>query len=148
MLGEFQALGKPVRQFRGLETFPCPPRVQEVTMTSDEVTAVCPITGQPDWYVVSIRYVPGDRCIESKSLKLYLQSFRQRGLFCEAFASEVAEAVTAAIEPESCVVTVRQKPRGGIAIEATALGGGRARGRAAPDDGTPRRPPGAEDGPR
>lgn len=103
-----------------LDTFPAPAAVGRVQMTSDEVTAVCPVTGQPDFYTVEIDYEPEERCIESKSLKLYLQSFRNEGLFCEDFASRVLDDVCAAIEPAACTVTVVQKPRGGITIRATA----------------------------
>ncbi|MDP8922471.1 MAG: preQ(1) synthase [Chloroflexota bacterium] len=118
---QFRALGKAVRAFGGLDAFPCPAGVQEVTLTSDEVTALCPVTGQPDWYTVSIAYVPRERCIESKSLKLYLQSFREEGIFAEAFAARIANDVAAALAPATCQVTVTQKARGGITIEATAV---------------------------
>ncbi len=118
---QFRALGKDARTFEGLDTFPCPIGVQEVTLTSDEVTALCPVTGQPDWYTVSIAYVPRERCVESKSLKLYLQSFRDRGIFAEAFAARIANDVAEAAAPATCQVTVKQKARGGITIEATAV---------------------------
>lgn len=117
---EYKALGKHVTIFEGFDTFPCPPGIGEVTMTSDEVTALCPVTGQPDWYIVSIEYKPNALCIESKSLKLYLQSFRNDGLFCEAFAARIAEDISEAIKPASCKVTVVQKPRGGVSITAVA----------------------------
>ena len=123
--GEFRFLGKGVTEFQGFDTFPTPNNVESVTMTSDEVTALCPITGQPDWYTVTISYVPrkaedGGLCLESKSLKLYLQSYRNEGLFCEAFAGKIADDVFAALGPVSVVVTVDQKPRGGIGIVAKA----------------------------
>ncbi len=120
---QFRALGKDARSFEGLDTFPCPIGVQEVTLTSDEVSAVCPVTGQPDWYTVAINYVPRERCIESKSLKLYLQSFRDQGIFAEAFAARIANDVADAAAPAACRVTVKQKARGGITIEATAVAG-------------------------
>lgn len=118
---QFRALGKDARTFEGLDTFPCPIGVQEVTLTSDEVTALCPITGQPDWYTVRIAYVPRQHCIESKSLKLYFQSFRDEGIFAEAFAARIANDVNRVAAPARCQVTVTQKPRGGITIEATAV---------------------------
>ncbi|MEA2574089.1 MAG: 7-cyano-7-deazaguanine reductase [Chloroflexia bacterium] len=123
--GEFRFLGKDVAEFQGFDTFPTPANVENVTMTSDEVTALCPITGQPDWYTVTISYDPkkaedGGRCLESKSLKLYLQSYRNEGLFCEAFAGKIADDVFEALGPSSVVVTVDQKPRGGIGIVAKA----------------------------
>jgi 7-cyano-7-deazaguanine reductase len=118
---QFRALGKDARTFEGLDTFPCPTGVQEVTLTSDEVTALCPVTGQPDWYTVAITYAPRERCIESKSLKLYLQSFRDQGIFAEAFAARIANDVADATAPTTCRVIVKQKARGGITIEATAV---------------------------
>jgi len=78
----FKALGKKVIEFQGLETFPAPDLCDLVVMTSDEVTAVCPVTNQPDLYTVEIRYKPYNLCLESKSLKYYLQSFRM--LECSA----------------------------------------------------------------
>jgi 7-cyano-7-deazaguanine reductase len=117
----FHALGnKGDSAFQGIETFPAPPNLERVQMTSDEVTAVCPVTGQPDFYTVEIDYQPRGRCIESKSLKLYFQTYRNEGLFCEDFANRILQDVNAAIEPAACAVTVVQKPRGGIAIRATA----------------------------
>jgi 7-cyano-7-deazaguanine reductase len=105
-----------------LETFPAPDGVGTVELASDEVAAVCPITGQPDWYHVTISYVPRERCVESKSLKLYLQAFRNEGIFCEAFAVRIADDLADAL---GCPVdvTVVQKARGGITIRASAQRG-------------------------
>ncbi len=91
-------------------------------MTSDEFTAVCPITSQPDLYVATIEYSPGALCLESKSLKLYLSGFRNEGAFCEALAVRIRDDVAAALELEAngVHVTLRQKARGGITITATA----------------------------
>lgn len=119
---EFVALGHPGSEhFAGLETFPNP-GVSYVEMTSDELVAVCPVTGQPDLYVASIEYSPIERCLESKSLKLYLNSFRNEGAFCEALAvkirDDVAEAL--ALGTDDVTVTLEQKARGGITITATA----------------------------
>jgi 7-cyano-7-deazaguanine reductase len=119
---EFTALGHAGSDsFIGLETFPNP-GVSFVTMTSDEVTAVCPITGQPDWYIVEIAYFPEEKCIESKSLKLYLANFRQMGAFVEALAVTIRDAVTEILEVEEgqVQVTMTQKSRGGISIKARA----------------------------
>ena len=90
MKKRFKALGSKVTKFTRLETFPAPKGVRRVTCTSDEVTALCPVTGQPDWYVVEILYGPNRLCVESKSLKLFLQSFRQEGHFCEEFSRIIA----------------------------------------------------------
>ena len=84
--GEFVALGQPGSSaYVGLETFENP-GVSSVEMTSDELTAMCPITEQPDIYTATIEYEPAALCLESKSLKLYLASFRNEGAFCEALA--------------------------------------------------------------
>ncbi len=106
--------------FRGLDTFPAPPAVTTVQMASDEVTALCAVTGQPDWYTVAIAYRPDGRCVESKSLKLYLGTFRNEGVFGESFADRIAHDIMAAAAPRWVRVTVVQKPRGGIAITASA----------------------------
>jgi 7-cyano-7-deazaguanine reductase len=116
---EFEALGKTVRNPRKkLEVFPKPAGVETVVMESDEVTSLCPVTGQPDWETVTIEYAPKDLCIESKSLKLYLWSFRQEGVFCEALAARIAKDISEACHPLWVEVVVAQKPRGGIKIVA------------------------------
>lgn len=120
MKPNFRTLGKKTTKFTKLETFPTPRGVTCVICTSDEVTAVCPVTGQPDWYTVEITYYPKDKCVESKALKLYLQSFRNDGHFCEDFASIIARDLHGALGPCSVNVKVTQKPRGGIAIASFA----------------------------
>ena len=118
---ESKYLGKTVRHpVEELDTFPAPEGVSAVTMTSDEVASSCPITGQPDFYTVSISYVPNDLCIESKSLKLYLWSFSEKRAFAEKMTAEIKDRVVADIRPKSCSVTTVQKPRGGISIETMA----------------------------
>ncbi len=120
--GEFVALGHPGSEhYAGLETFPNP-GVARVEMTSDELAAVCPITGQPDLYVATIDYAPDALCLESKSLKLYLATFRNEGRFCEALAVTIRDDVAAALDLQAArvQVTLRQKSRGGITITATA----------------------------
>lgn len=119
MKRKFKTLGKAKAKYTGLETFPAPKGVTRVLCKSDEVTAVCPITGQPDWYTVEIDYQPKKLCVESKSLKLYLQSFRQQGHFCEDFSRIIAEGLMNALDPQNLEVTVIQKPRGGITIESS-----------------------------
>ncbi|MBS4023039.1 MAG: preQ(1) synthase [Dethiobacter sp.] len=122
---EFHALGKEVKEpSRRLDVFPKPAGLETVVLESDEVTSLCPVTGQPDWETVVIEYAPVDLCIESKSLKLYLWSFRNEGVFCEALASRIAFDVFAACSPLWCKATVIQKPRGGIRISATSYAGG------------------------
>lgn len=117
----FNALGKTVRNpSRTLEVFPKPDGVDTVLMESDEVTSLCPVTGQPDWETVTIEYAPDKACIESKSLKLYLWSFREDGVFCEALAAQIARDVDEACSPLWVEVTVAQKPRGGVKLVAKA----------------------------
>jgi 7-cyano-7-deazaguanine reductase len=119
---EFVALGQPgSERYAGLETFPNP-GVTHVEMTSDELTAVCPITSQPDLYIATIEYWPQALCLESKSLKLYLSGFRNEGAFCEALAVRIRNDVAKALElpPDKVRVTLEQKARGGITITATA----------------------------
>ena len=108
-------------RYAGLETF-ANPGVSHVEMTSDELTAVCPVTGQPDLYVATIEFWPQALCIESKSLKLYLSRFRNEGHFCEALAVKIRVDVADALElpPDKVRVTLKQKARGGITITATS----------------------------
>jgi len=91
-------------------------------MASDELTAICPVTGQPDLYQATIEYRPGELCIESKSLKLYLSRFRNEGHFCEALAVKIRDDIADAVRlpHERVRVTLVQKARGGITITATA----------------------------
>jgi len=119
---EFVALGHAGSEhYAGLETFPNP-GVSRVEMTSDELVAICPVTGQPDLYLASIDYSPADHCLESKSLKLYLNSFRNEGVFCEALAVKIRDDVAEALglTAEDVTVTLEQKARGGITITAIA----------------------------
>jgi 7-cyano-7-deazaguanine reductase len=118
--GEFVALGHAGSDhYAGLETFENP-GVALVELTSDELVAMCPITNQPDMYVATIEYEPERLCLESKSLKLYLASFRNEGAFCEALAVRIRDDVAAALElgAERVTVTLEQKARGGITIVA------------------------------
>jgi 7-cyano-7-deazaguanine reductase len=117
----FASLGHAgLQNFAGLETFPNP-GVERVEMTSDELTALCPITLQPDMYVATIEYFPKTLCLESKSVKLYLMQFRDEGQFCEALTVRIRDDVAAALElPAGQVhVTLRQKSRGGITITSS-----------------------------
>ncbi|MGZ4439914.1 MAG: preQ(1) synthase [Gaiellaceae bacterium] len=119
---EFVALGHAGSEhYAGLETFPNP-GVSQVAMSSDELTALCPITGQADLYTVAIEYRPQGLCIESKSLKLYLARFRNDGVFCEALAVKIRDDVAEVLElsRDRVQVVLTQKPRGGITIVATA----------------------------
>ena len=114
------ALGHPGSgAYAGLESFPNP-GVSKVELTSDELASLCPVTGQPDLYIATIEYQPDTRCLESKSLKLYLNEFRDQGVFCEALAVRIRDDVAAALglAHDDVHVTLVQKPRGGITITA------------------------------
>ena len=118
---EFVALGHAGSDhYAGLETFPNP-GVKRVELASDELTAVCPITGQPDFYRAQIEFEPEALCLESKSLKLYLAAFRNDGCFAEALAVRIRDDVAAALElpHERVSVALQQKARGGITIVAS-----------------------------
>lgn len=114
-------LGREIRHpVEHVEVFPAPDGCTRVRFTTEEVTSLCPVTGQPDISTVEIDYVPGESCVESKSLKLYLWSFRDRPVFAEALAVEIADEIVASAAPRTVRVVVRQRPRGGIVLEATA----------------------------
>ncbi len=120
-MGTVSVLGTDVRgPMDHLEWFPAPASCTRVRFSSAELSSVCPITGQPDLSSVVIDYEPNERCIESKSLKLYLWSFRDRPVFAEALAAEIAAEVHRAAEPRSVKVVLTQHVRGGIVTEATA----------------------------
>jgi 7-cyano-7-deazaguanine reductase len=107
------------REMLRAESFPAPD-VQVVTMEATEFTSVCPRTGQPDSGSVSIEYVPGERCLESKALKFYLWAYRNEGAFCETLAARIADDVVYAIAPKAVRVEVHQNARGGIRLMAVA----------------------------
>ncbi len=89
-----------------------------------EFTSLCPVTGQPDFGHIVVRYVPDKLCIESKSLKLYLYSFRNCNTFHEEAVNTILDAVVAACAPRRAEVIGRFRPRGGIAINVKATSGG------------------------
>ncbi|MAT03708.1 MAG: preQ(1) synthase [Acidimicrobiaceae bacterium] len=114
-------LGQTVRHaIDHVEVFPAPPNVSVVKFTNDELNSMCPVTEQPDLSRVVIEYEPDGWCIESKSLKLYLWGFRDRAVFAEALAAEIAGEVMATATPRWVKVTLTQRPRGGIEIEVTS----------------------------
>lgn len=101
-----------------LETFanPHPDRDYKVTFSTQEVTSLCPITGQPDFYRITIIYIPDRHCLESKSLKLYLFSFRQSGMFAETLANCILDDLVKACQPRWMEVESVMNPRGGIGL--------------------------------
>lgn len=121
MSTEFKHLGKksntPSKQ---LDTFPTPANIGIVKFESDELTSFCPVTHQPDFNHIVIEFSPDQLCIESKSLKLYLWSFREEAKFAEALAGEIAEDIFNAIKPHWCKITLTQNIRGGLQLSVVA----------------------------
>lgn len=105
-----------------LETFPnqFPNRDYEIEITCPEFTAVCPKTGQPDFGVIKIAYVPDAVCVELKSLKLYLQAYRNKGIFYEHSINTILDDLVAACAPRRMTVTGDFTPRGGISSRIIA----------------------------
>jgi 7-cyano-7-deazaguanine reductase len=87
-----------------------------VEFTTNELTALCPITGQPDFYELELSYRPKESLIESKSLKLYLWGFRDRGIFAEDLAATLLKDLVAACGPAEMTVDLTQQVRGGLQI--------------------------------
>ena len=101
-----------------LEAFPNPAPGSDYTVTLDctEFTSLCPLTGQPDYGRFSIEFAPDQLCVESKSLKLYLGSYRQTGAFWEDLCNRIADDLFAVLAPRWLRVTGVMNARGGIAI--------------------------------
>ncbi|WP_298220289.1 preQ(1) synthase [Halothiobacillus sp.] len=99
-----------------LETFPnpFPDRDYTIHMTIPEFTCLCPKTGQPDFATIKIDFVPDERCVELKSLKMYMWSFREEGGFHEAMTNGILNDLVAAISPRFMRVTGEWNVRGGI----------------------------------
>jgi len=105
-----------------LDTFenPKPGRDYEIRFECPEFTCLCPMTGQPDFAHFTIEYVPDALCVELKSLKLYLWSFRDEGHFHEAVTNRILDDLAAAVAPKRMVITGLFNVRGGISTEVTA----------------------------
>ena len=105
-----------------LETFsnPRPQRDYEINMECPEFTCVCPRTGQPDFASIRVRYVPAELCVELKSLKLYLWSYRNEGAFHEAVVNQILDDLVQAVRPKSMSVVGDFNVRGGIHTTVTA----------------------------
>ena len=108
-----QVTSRPSKQ---LDTFPNPKRDRDYHIAFDcpEFTCLCPITGQPDFATILIDYVPDALCVELKSLKLYLWSYRNEGAFHEAVTNRILDDLVAALKPRRCEVTGDFLVRGGI----------------------------------
>ena len=118
-LKNLTVLGKErVIQGRKLEAFPNhhPERDYVVTMLTEEFTCVCPLTGQPDFAELEIQYIPDKLVLESKSLKLYLHSFRNEGTFHEQVINVILDDIVGALAPRWCKITADFAVRGGIGI--------------------------------
>lgn len=113
-------LGRTADPTRVLEVFPNhAPGELEVTLHCTEFTCICPLTKQPDFATIEIVYRPDASVVESKSLKLYLETFRNAGVFHEHLAVDIGKDFVRFVRPLSVTVTVRFHVRGGIAIDAT-----------------------------
>ena len=99
---------------------PRPDRIYEIEFIAPEFTSMCPMTGLPDFGTLNISYVPGARCIELRSFKYYLQTFRNRGIFYEDVVNVVLEDIVDAIDPREVTVTGEFNARGGISARVTA----------------------------
>ncbi|MCH7871909.1 MAG: NADPH-dependent 7-cyano-7-deazaguanine reductase QueF [Planctomycetes bacterium] len=106
-----------------IETFanPSPGRDYVIKHVAPEFTSRCPVTGQPDFGTVVIEYVADKLCVELKSLKLYLQGFREEGIFYEAVTNRMLDELVAALEPRWMKLTTKWNPRGGLTSEIFAI---------------------------
>jgi 7-cyano-7-deazaguanine reductase len=106
----------PSKPSKSLETFPnpAPQRDYEIRFECPEFTCVCPMTGQPDFATIRIQYTPDQRCVELKSLKLYLWSFRDEGHFHEAVTNRILDDLVGALEPRHLRIEGDFMVRGGI----------------------------------
>jgi len=104
-----------------LETFDAPKGSSAVEFTTHEFTSFCPVTHQPDLYTITITFIPNEKCVESKSLKLYLQSFRDTGIFGEAVATTICDDLYEVLQPQHIKVKAVQQIRGGLQMTAEAI---------------------------
>jgi 7-cyano-7-deazaguanine reductase len=106
-----------------LETFanPAPGRDYTIEIVCPEFTSVCPKTGQPDFGTITFIYTPDQRCVELKALKLYLQRYRNQGIYYEAVVNRLLEDFVSACRPRLCRVVGAFTPRGGITTSVTVV---------------------------
>ncbi len=97
-----------------------PQRDYVIEFDCPEFTSLCPITGQPDFARIRIIYIPSEKCLESKSLKLFLGSFRNTGMFHEEITNTILEHIVEQVEPKWALVLGMMNPRGGISIRVSA----------------------------
>src|SRR3989440_2477811 len=106
-----------------LDSFENPPpeRDYEVRFVFPEFTSLCPVTGQPDFATITVTYVPGERCVEMKSLKLYFFAYRDKGIFYEAVVNTILDDLVAVLRPRRMTVVGDFAVRGGTAGTVTAM---------------------------
>jgi 7-cyano-7-deazaguanine reductase len=104
-----------------LETFSnaYPDRDYTIAISCPEFTSVCPKTGQPDFGTLTFTYTPAKKCVELKSLKLYLQQFRNEGIFYETATNRILDDLVAVLEPRRMTIVAAFTPRGGITTSVT-----------------------------
>jgi 7-cyano-7-deazaguanine reductase len=112
----------PSQPSKKLESFknPAPDRDYEIAFDCPEFTCLCPLTGQPDFARFHIKYVPDEKCVELKSLKLYLWSYRNEGAFHEAVTNKILDDLVKVVRPRKMVVEGDWFIRGGISTKVTA----------------------------
>ena len=98
---------------------PYPHRDYEILIVQPEFTSLCPKTGHPDFGTIRIRYVPDKKCIELKSLKLYLQTYRNEGAFYESLINRILDDLCELLEPRKMEIVGEFTPRGGISTRVT-----------------------------
>jgi 7-cyano-7-deazaguanine reductase len=121
-LGESRATQPKKPEDADLESFPnrYPDREYTIKFQCPEFTSLCPVTGQPDFARITITYIPHQRCLESKSLKLYLGAFRNIGMFHEEITNRILDDIVAACKPRWARVRGAMNARGGISIDVVA----------------------------
>ncbi len=114
--------GQGMKQSGTIELFdnPRPGRDYRILVRCPEFTSVCPKTAQPDFGEITIEYCPDRHCIELKSLKFYLQSYRNKGIFYESLTNDILDDLSGACEPRWMKVTAHFTPRGGITTDVVA----------------------------
>ena len=112
----------PSRPSKRLQTFanPAPGRDYRIQMEIPEFTCLCPLTGQPDFAVLSLEYIPDRLCVELKSLKLYVWSYRNEGAFHEAVTNRICDDLVKALRPRYLRLTAKFNVRGGIYTSVVA----------------------------
>jgi len=118
---DLSILGSEVREpVNKVECFQAPEDIDWISFETDELLSNCPVTGQPDKYDLELIYLPQNKCIESKSLKLYLWKFRDEKHFAENLASIIAKDIFEVCEPKKVIIRLYQNRRGGLELSTQA----------------------------